>query len=286
MHPNLFIIGAPKCGTTTIYQWLSELDDVPCVSPKEPHCYYNPYARRVSHESYLAPYKEKPVHRYAVNASVFYMYSSSAVERIVQSQPKAEFIVCVRDPVDAVPSLHWQKVFTGHEGLTELRRAWDVSDDRTAGKFSGIVNLPRTADPSHMAYKNVFKFGRLIANLDGLVDQQNLLMIDVNDIVLRPQRVRSDMNAFLGTEIDEAHGVPHANPAKSLRSPALNRAVYKLGDVKRRIGIRRPLGFSAIIRRINQTETKYDAISLSMAEQIRMEYRADWASLKRNLQSG
>ena len=35
--PNFFIVGAPKCGTTALYEYLSSHPDVFLCDPKEPN---------------------------------------------------------------------------------------------------------------------------------------------------------------------------------------------------------------------------------------------------------
>jgi hypothetical protein len=38
-RPNFFIVGAPKCGTTSVADWLSRNRSVFLTTPKEPHFY-------------------------------------------------------------------------------------------------------------------------------------------------------------------------------------------------------------------------------------------------------
>jgi hypothetical protein len=37
LKPNFFIIGAPKCGTTSLSVYLSEHQEIVMSNPKEPH---------------------------------------------------------------------------------------------------------------------------------------------------------------------------------------------------------------------------------------------------------
>ena len=41
MKPNFFIIGAPKSGTTALYQYLSSHPNIYMCTPKEPHYFSN-----------------------------------------------------------------------------------------------------------------------------------------------------------------------------------------------------------------------------------------------------
>ena len=57
--PNFFILGAPKCGTTSMAKWLSEHPEIFMSKYKEPH-YYNTDNRRVvvNHQHYLSLFKK------------------------------------------------------------------------------------------------------------------------------------------------------------------------------------------------------------------------------------
>ena len=113
-RPDFFILGAPKCGTTALSEYLRQHERVFVSTPKEPHyfCddfdyYYAPGQRTEEH--YLRLFDEAGDAHLAVGeASVWYLYSPTAAREIMEFDPAARVIVMVRNPVELVPSLHSQ----------------------------------------------------------------------------------------------------------------------------------------------------------------------------------
>lgn len=81
--PELYIIGAPKCGSTALARYLSEHPNISFSKPKEPHLFATdlPKQRLVdTAPEYLElfpPSKAKPTIR--AEGSVWYLYSREAV---------------------------------------------------------------------------------------------------------------------------------------------------------------------------------------------------------------
>src|SRR6476620_1237476 len=123
--PNLFILGAPKCGTTSMAYYLSQHPEI-FVSPyKEPH-YFNldsEYRFTFSEKQYLENFKNATsFHKYLVDASVWYLYSKVAVDEILKYNPESKFIVMLRNPVDMFYSLHQQLLFSGIENINSPQK--------------------------------------------------------------------------------------------------------------------------------------------------------------------
>src|SRR5271155_1273220 len=60
--------------------------------------------------------------------------SSEAVRNILSYQPKARFIVTVRNPVEMAPALHGEMLFSGHENVHDFSAAWDLQGERRQGR--------------------------------------------------------------------------------------------------------------------------------------------------------
>lgn len=115
--PNLFLIGAPKSGTTAISNALSQHPSI-FVGEKEPryfdaHVFYDfeeDYPIK-DIESYLKVYSGADrSHDYILDASVFNMYSERSIKDILHFSPNAKFIVVLRDPLQAAKSMHLQRL--------------------------------------------------------------------------------------------------------------------------------------------------------------------------------
>ena len=135
MKPNFFIIGAPKCGTTSLAAWLAEHPQIYFSPTKEPHFFNTDHKRFLnSLQSYEKLFAGASKHHCSVGeASVWYMYSSAAVPNILEYNSDAKFIVMLRNPIEMAPSLHEELVFTGREDVNEFSEAWQLQDLRRNG---------------------------------------------------------------------------------------------------------------------------------------------------------
>src|SRR5438034_3527344 len=113
--PGFFIVGAPKCGTTAMNDYLAGHPDI-FMAKKEIHYFGSDLEikqKKLSGEEYLDFFKEGE-HKYIVGeSSVWYLYSKNAAAEIKAFSPGAKIIIMLRNPVDMLPSLHSQHIFDG-----------------------------------------------------------------------------------------------------------------------------------------------------------------------------
>jgi hypothetical protein len=132
--PNFLIIGAPKAGTTAIYDCLSQHPQVFTSEFKEPGF----FAYEGGRLSFAGPHHVRRSERYDVRdieryrqlfrnvgnrprageASTIYMYAPHAAERIRHYVPNAKLIAVLRDPVDRAYSAYRHLVRDGRETLS------------------------------------------------------------------------------------------------------------------------------------------------------------------------
>ena len=125
--PNFFIVGAPKCGTTTIYKYLSMHPNVFVSDPKEPHFFATDiYTFVTKLDIYERIFSNVLPYHYAVGeASTSYLYSELAIRTILQWNKNAKFVVLVRNPVDQFVSLHSEECRFGFEPERNIEIAFD-----------------------------------------------------------------------------------------------------------------------------------------------------------------
>ena len=90
--PNTFIVGAPRSGTTALHHYLSQHPDIFMSEPKEPHHFgrdlwteYTEFFRRFrDKDRYLALFAEANGHAAVGEASVWYLFSSTAAAEICE----------------------------------------------------------------------------------------------------------------------------------------------------------------------------------------------------------
>ena len=116
--PNVFIIGAPKCGTTSLREYLGSHPNVYACKPEEPHFFCTDLKGRyngLTEPEYLRKYFHgaNSRHKVIIDKSTWYLYSKSAVLNILKFDADAKFIVMVRNPINMVYSLHSELLWTG-----------------------------------------------------------------------------------------------------------------------------------------------------------------------------
>lgn len=135
--PNLFIVGAAKAGTNTLYRALSEHPDIYMSATKEPTYFGRDLAfrrPRISQAEYLSLFAGGHRARYRGEASVLYLYSQTAPEEIHRFSPDARIVIMLRDPVDMVYSGFWQNRKTAIEDVGEFERALALEPERRQGR--------------------------------------------------------------------------------------------------------------------------------------------------------
>jgi len=109
--PTFFIIGAAKCGTTSLHRYCAEHPEIAMSSEKEPMCFEPPHW-----EERLAEYddlfeEEAGVRGEASTAYAAYPWVPEIPDRIKATVPDALIIYCVRDPVDRMLAHYAQFVW-------------------------------------------------------------------------------------------------------------------------------------------------------------------------------
>lgn len=112
--PNLFIVGAPKAGTTTLYEYLRNIPDIFMSPVKEPHFFDvktmpadHPYTRPIrDKKKYLKLFSKAKDEKLIGEASPTYLADPDAPKLIHEVSPKAKIIISLRDPVERVYSFY------------------------------------------------------------------------------------------------------------------------------------------------------------------------------------
>src|SRR5438270_13689284 len=106
--PNLFIVGAPKCGTTALNDYLAKHPEV-FMATKEQHYFGSDLefqGKQTKAVQYFPSFSGAGQCRRRGEASVWYLFSQKAAREIHAYNPRAQVIVMLRNPVDMMYSLH------------------------------------------------------------------------------------------------------------------------------------------------------------------------------------
>ena len=131
--PNTFIVGAPKCGTTAMCNYLAQHPNVFMSKPKEPHYFVGSEmpgkAREFAEtERYARCFDGSGErHRIIAEGSVWYLYSQTAPRNISQFRPESKIIAMLRRPDEMVYSMHNQAVVNFSEDILNFDQAWNTA---------------------------------------------------------------------------------------------------------------------------------------------------------------
>ncbi len=283
-RPDFFIVGAPKCGTTSLAAWLSQHPAIYLSPIKEPH-YFNRDGMYLTNtlEDYEALFTEaRPEHAAVGEASTHYLYSREAVPGILQYQPDARFIVCIRNPIEMAPSLHAERVWQGVETVADFERAWHLQAERKQGK-----HIPATIrrDPERLQYGAYCCLGEQVERLLSHACAERVLVLALDDIAGQPQAAYQKALQFLG--IDPRSYTPEFtvyNQRKGVRSPLLSYTVRRLSQIRRALGFTRPVNlYGRIQSSINSAEPEKYRLSPALWAELRAYFEPDIRKLERLL---
>lgn len=226
--PDFFLVGAQRCGTTTLSWCLKRHPQVCFSKPKEPH-YFARVARSVvdsgqwrdEYERFFLHYAEG--HRSVGEGSPTYLCVPEALETILRINPRAKFIAMVRNPVEMVRSLHLRLLFIMEEDAADLATAWRLQERRARGE-----RIPRRcSDPRLLRYRELGALGTQVERLYRLAGRDQSLVLLFDDLIREPRKVYEQVLGFIGVDDDGRTEFPRRRPSQSYRSRALQRILYK-----------------------------------------------------------
>lgn len=243
-EPNFFIIGAPKCGTTSLSAWLSEHPQIFLSTIKEPHYFnqdmsYRNIDKKVKYDKLFAD-ADQVSHVAVGEASTWYLYSKQAIKNIEREYVKPKYIVMTRNPVEMAVSLHHHNLRTLNEDETDFEAAWMLQSKRKEG-----LCIPKTCmDASFLQYKEVCSLGTLLNNLYNEVDEQRILHISLDSLKDNPQKEYLKILKFLEVDNDDRQNFDVANEARGYKYKSIQK-LLKIGkNIKLSLGINKTFGLA------------------------------------------
>lgn len=271
--PNFFVIGAPKCGTTSLSVWLREHPNIFMSRMKEPHFFNADDRQGISAlERYEALFSDVTEEHMAVGeASVWYLSSAEAVPAILRYQPEAKFIVMVRNPIEMAPALHGEMLLSGLEYAQRFSTAWNLQDKRRKGRRIPVFYH---AHRRKFLYGDVCSIGMQLERLLNIVSPHRVLTVVLDDIRTDPRHEYLRVLRFLGVADDGRLKFSLHNPSTAFRCPALQQVVYPILHLKDRLGVR-GLGLWTDVEKLMRTERPREPLTPEMTAVLREYFRKD-----------
>lgn len=141
------MVGAPKCGTTSMAQYLGQHPDIYLVRG-EPHFfgsdieYNNP---RLSARQYFKLFSMSRGKAISGERSTWYLFSKNAAREIHEFNTNARIIAMLRHPADMLHSLHSHYVQRGRrDDIDDFAAAIAAEPQRRRGRLPSTARFPRS----------------------------------------------------------------------------------------------------------------------------------------------
>jgi hypothetical protein len=215
--PNFFIIGAPKCGTTAMSEYLRSHPNVFMSDPKEP-CFFSKDVVPSNYQTideYLELFAHaKPQHSVVAEASIRYIHSKYALDAIRKFQPDAKLMVMLRCPTDLVYAYHGQMLKQGDELEQDFEKAWGLQSARATGK---ALSQRGKYGYGLLQYKWIGSLGSQIENVLRIFPKDQVHVTFFEDMVADTGREYRRLLSFLELPDDGRKEFPRINEATAYK---------------------------------------------------------------------
>lgn len=285
MKPNLFIVGAPKCGTTAWVHYLGSHPDIFFSAFKEPHYFATdfPNWRFFKDEAkYLALFDDSSDAKVVGEASVRYLHSEEAAANIRRFNPDAKIIIFVRDQADYLPSQHNQMLFNKDECIADFERAWRLSGKRDVTNIS-----PTCREPKFLDYAAAGAFSQHAERYFAQFDKDQIRVFHFRDWSRDPRTTYLEILRFLNLPDDGRVEFPKINEAKQRRTKWLwklqrNRPPWmqRMFALRRKVPGLRNVDGGRLLMRLDSKAGFVSKASEPLRDEIAAFYEADNARLE------
>ena len=226
--PDFFIVGAPKCGTTAMYQWLRAHPEV-FVPVKEIHYFGSDLDHRrpaVSAERYASLFEPATASHQAVgDVAVWYLLSEAAAEEIYRYNPDARIIIMLRRPAEMLHSLHSQLLYSGEEDIEDFAEALKAEVDRQQGRrIPTSTHKGLEAPPTEcLFYSKVGAFAQQVARYQERFAQVHVVLHD--DIKSDAASAYRGVLEFLGVDATFQPDFSVINPNTKTKSQVFRKVI-------------------------------------------------------------
>lgn len=205
--PDLFIVGAPRCGTTFLYEYLNLHPQIYMSPIKEPQhlatdldsgSYLDSLAFMRDRDRYLALFAKAQPGQMTGEGSTWYLYSQAAASNIKALNPRARIIIMLRHPVEMLYSLHGRRHYGGSEDLPDFADALAAEQDRRQGRRIP----PRARNVKALFYRAVGSYAVQVERYLEAFGREQVHVVIFEDFIRDPATAYRDVLSFLGVDAD------------------------------------------------------------------------------------
>jgi hypothetical protein len=200
MLPNFLLIGAARCGTTSLYEILRSHTGVflPPSKRPEPHFFFKHAEYQKGLRYYENRYFPRETRAIAIGeASTSYIFGPHVPERIAQAVPHIKSILMLRNPIERAFSGYWHSVKSGIENLS-FEDAIDHEQERNNEQTSGLA-----IEIQPFAYAARSDYHEQISRWCSYFPKESLHIVVLDDFLIKPESVLQGLAEFLGIDAEK-----------------------------------------------------------------------------------
>ena len=263
---NLFIVGAPKCGTTSLANYLGRSSHVFLPKMKEPHFFSN-HILEESKRSYIRSFEQYNElygsnaalsAEYCVDASVWYYSHKKIAQKIFEYNPDAKIIFIIRNPIDAIRSLYLHRAMALEENEKDINKALLLEKHRKDG-FYVPANLQSATQGLY--YTENYNYVDKIKSYQEVFGSENVKVLFFDMLVANKVALLQEVFGFLkiGYDLDQDVIEQKYNEGLRYRNTKYNQILKLIPKKIKRI--LKPEKFVYLDKKINALLKKNDLLS-------------------------
>ncbi|HEY2553227.1 MAG TPA: sulfotransferase domain-containing protein [Streptosporangiaceae bacterium] len=228
--PDFIVIGAQRCGTTSLFRALLAHPQVlrPAfhkgVNYFDLNYYRGPSWYR-GHFPLAGPARRKLDQRggpLVFESSGYYLYHPFALERIAADLPAVKLVVMLRDPVERAYSAYKHELARGYE-QESFERALELEDSRLDGEIELMRRDPRYESFAHRhhSYRHRGHYAEQLSRAFSYFPRDQVHVIDSDSFFAEPATEYGRLTAFLGLRpfLPDSFGRHNARPGTAMAEP-------------------------------------------------------------------
>lgn len=280
-RPNLFLVGAAKCGTTSMWDWLGQHPDIYMAENKEPHFFATDIRTDppMSEQEYLALFEDADDETYRGEAFAWNLYSPRATHAIRDFSTDAKILIMLRDPVERMHSNHRQLCVGGSEPIRSFEEAVEAEIDRRQGhRLPKYLNLPFAVQ-----YRDGSRYAEHVERYFEVHGREDVHVVLLENLKEDPQATYTEVLRFLDVDASFEPQERRRKGSRNVHSWTLLRARVWLSRSKVAQAvipevIRIPL--VQRIQRFNSFPEKRPSINRRLERRLRQELLPDIEALE------
>jgi hypothetical protein len=227
-RPNMFIVGAARSGTTSLWQILRRhpqmympVDEL----HKEPG-FFSDLRGLNDIETYLDIFSNATEeHKWIGEASTAYLTDQSSAKRLFDFNPDAKIIIMLRNPADRAYSLYNWMVQDGYEYAASFEEAVELENIRSQ------KNIPNWFEPEYYWNYMYFQSGLYYEQVKRYLEYfgDNVMIIKFEHFSRDTLNIYDDVCSFLSLEKHSVDSQIH-NLSRRVLSPSIQFLLRKLTD--------------------------------------------------------